>query len=286
GVSRPPPTVAPRPYRGPPSYPAPPRWGFPRLAWRWPTSLPGAVPEHPDPERALRSVARATVVVLVLAATVLGLAAGGEIWRYVLVVRSLSSTVSAAVLSASDALLDTAAILGLIGSGAALILGCAWLLRARRCANVRTLRRAARPAWQVVLGVLVPGLNLVLPFAVLAELEHAALRGEDGPLRPSALLHGWWITWLAGGTVFAVTLGWNFRTGLRELAQGVLWHAATDLGAAALAILSLLVVRRLTLLLAKDEPSHLARRVVLRLDGVGPLRPTSTRVARPRWAPR
>jgi hypothetical protein len=47
----------------------------------------------------------------------------------------------------------------------------------------------------------------------------------------------------------------------------VILHAVTDLLAAAVAVLTAVVVRRLTALLSPVEPGRLRRRVVLRVPG-------------------
>jgi hypothetical protein len=82
----------------------------------------------------------------------------------------------------------------------------------------------------VVLGWLVPGLNLAVPGSVLAEIEHAAMRlPPDRRPRPSALLLAWWVAWVAGACWAVVVLLWSLRTGVQARADGVLLHAVLDL---------------------------------------------------------
>ena len=88
----------------------------------------------------------------------------------------------------------------------------------------------------IVLGWLVPGLNLAVPGSVLAEIEHAALdRPADRRPRPSRLLRVWWVLWVAGVLLAAVVLAWSLRTGVQARADGVVLHAVLDLLAAATA---------------------------------------------------
>src|SRR5918998_658042 len=79
GGDRPPtPLGARHPYRGPPSYPVMPRWGFPRVGWRRPVLFTASAPS--DAER-MRVLAGSVVPVLWLVAVVAAVAAGAELWR-------------------------------------------------------------------------------------------------------------------------------------------------------------------------------------------------------------
>jgi hypothetical protein len=132
----------------------------------------------------------------------------------------------------------------------------------------------------VVLSALVPGVNLLLPGAVLAEIEHAALGGDPARRpRPSRLLAWWWGLWAAGLLAAGGTALWSRLDSVQARADGVILHAVTDLLAAAVAVLTAVVVRRLTALLSPVEPGHFRRRVVLRVPGHPRLR--SSREATP-----
>jgi hypothetical protein len=115
---------------------------------------------------------------------------------------------------------------------------------------------------------LVPGVNLVVPGAVLAELEHAAL-GQDPARRPrpSRLVLGWWVLWATGVLLAGITLLWNLRPGVQARADGVLLHAATDLVAALVTIITIVVVQRLTRLLSPARLAATRRMVVVRVPG-------------------
>lgn len=274
---------APQRYTGPPSYQVPPRWGFPHVAWRWPTAVPGTVSDTPVPPQRLRMIARNAVTVLWTLALLTTIAAGAEAWRYGLLVSSRDSALSAAVVGTSDALVLAFSLLAFVLALFAFAGALWWLFVARSAAAEEAGQQPARPAWQVLLGTLVPGPNLVLAGPILAELEHAALRRpvDDRP-RPSRLVLGWWAAWVVNGALLVLTVVWRTRQGVQADADGVVLSALTDLSAAALAVLTVLVIRRVTRLVAPVE-AELVRpvRVVAVRDA-----PDPPRRARPTTATR
>ncbi|HEX6343287.1 DUF4328 domain-containing protein [Umezawaea sp.] len=242
-------------YQGPPSYPVPPRWGFPLLAWRWPTSVMGdaSVPVSVDQ---VRTRARAATNALGLAAVTAIWAAGSEVWRYVLLALSRYGALSPTTVGLSDAMVVSSAVISWVASALALVLTLLWLRRARDAAADAAGYAPSRSDLQVLIGLVVPGVNLVVPGSVAAELEHAALREPaDRRPTPSRLLRVWWGLWAATGLFVAFTLAWTFRSSVQALADGVLLHAFADLLAAAVAITTTLVVRRITTLLLPVDPS-------------------------------
>ena len=263
-------------YLGPPSYVSPPRWGFPALAWRWPTSVPGTPTRTPvSVERVRAAAGYARGVLWVLAVSTL-FAAGAEIWRYVLLVRSKTGALPRAEVSTSDALVLAGGIFSITIAVFAVILTLLWLSLARAVAADLGGRDPARPDWQVGLGLIIPGLNLVIAGSVLAELEHAVLRRPtfDRP-RPSRLVLSWWLTWVGSGLLCLATVLWRLRSGVQSQADGVLWTAATYLAATAVAVLTARVIRRLTTLLAPIDTTGVRLMRVIKVDGAPdpPLRP-------------
>lgn len=259
----------PAPYLGPPSYPAPPRWGFPQLSWRWPTSVPGTGSAEPGGVQRVGHAARGAMSVLLLAAIAAGLAAFGEGWRYVLLLRSRTEQLTAGILTTSDVWVDTAAVLAIVVSLVAAALVLVWLFRARTAAADASGTDPARPDWQVLVGLLVPGLNLVLPFSVLAELEHAAARAAAGTRpRPSRLLLCWEAAWSLGAVLFVAALLWRLREETTQtLADGVVLHALADLVAAGVAVLTALLVRRISILLGTGHTGRARFERVVRVAG-------------------
>ncbi|MQA07921.1 MAG: DUF4328 domain-containing protein [Pseudonocardiaceae bacterium] len=240
----------PEPYRGPPSYPATPRWGFPHLVWRWPTSVPGTPSDALSPMQRVRVLAAPAISVLWLCVLIAVFAAGGEIWRYVLLVRSRGGALNPDVVTASDAVVLAGALLSIAVGVLALVLCLLWLFAARTAAADIAEMDPARPAWQVLLGILVPVFNFVQAGPIVAELEHAVLRRPAGRRpRPTRLVYLWWAAWVTSGALALLTIVWRQRDGVQAMADGVVLTALTDLAAAGLAVLTILVIRRFTALL-------------------------------------
>lgn len=246
-----------RPYSGPPRYPTPPRWGFPSLAWRWPRSVAGTPSDAPPAIDRVRLLARHTVAMLWLLATLAVIAAGAEIWRYVLLLRSRFGALSGGVVSASDTFVYTGASLALAVGVIAAGLTVWWLYVARLAATEVSGYRMARTNRQFFAGMFIPGINLVVAGCVMAELEHAAQRGEAGKRpKPSKLLKWWWAAWVVGGLLTLVTFLWRLRDGVQAQADGVLLAAMTDLVGAAVAVLTVLLIRQFVRLLAPIDTAN------------------------------
>jgi hypothetical protein len=112
-----------------------------------------------------------------------------------------------------------------------------------------------------VAGWVVPGPNLTVPGALLAEIEHTALgRPPARRPRPSRLLVVWWALWVTGIGLAVVVLLWSLREGVQARADGVVLHAVADALAAVTAGVTAVVVVRLTRLLG---PAVARRRELL-----------------------
>ena len=210
-------------------------------------------------------------------------AAGSEIWRYVLLLLSRYGAMSPTTVGVSDAMVVASSVVTLVATAVAVVFTLLWLRRARNAAAAEAGYGPSRSDREVLIGLLVPGVNLVVPGSVLAELEHAALR-EPATTRPnpSKLVRWWWGLWAGTGLFVAFTLAWGFRSSVQALADGVLFHAVADLLAAALAILTAVVVRRVTTLLLPVDVAAIRRmRVVDVKDAptptLRPIRPSGSR---------
>lgn len=256
------------PYQGPPRYSSPPRWGFPALAWRWPTTIPGTQQNQPVTIDRVRAVAGHAAAMLWALAALAVLAAGGEVWRYVLLLRSRTGALSAREVATSDAVVTVAGVLTLAFTALTVVVVVWWLHLARHAAADLANQRPARPDWQVYVYLVVPGVNLAMAGVVLAELEHQVLRrpATERP-HPTRAVVVWWAAWAAAGILFAVTVGWRFRDSVQAHADGVVLSAVTDLAAAAVAVLTALTIRRLAALLAPVDPASVRYLRVLRVDG-------------------
>lgn len=220
------------------------------------------------PDEQMRGLAALAVPLLGLTALLVLFTAGGELWRYALLLDSRFDALPAGPLRASDALVVTGAVVSVLSSVLAGAVTLGWLVNANKVAAKAAGVTPARPGWQLVLGTLLPGLNLVVPGGVLAELEHAAL-GQDPNRRPSPsrLVIGWWMGWATGLVLAGITLLWNLRDGVQARADGVLLHVATDLVAVIVAVTTIVVVKRLTRLLSPVQLSQARRMVVVRVPG-------------------
>jgi Domain of unknown function (DUF4328) len=229
-----------------------------------PSTVPGTASRLPRSAARVRRTGRIAVAALWAVAISALLAGAGEVWRYVLLVLGRDQALPPDVVAVCDALVLTGAVLALVTGLVALAATLTWLLPARTVAAARAGQVPGRPDWQVLLGVLVPGLNLFLAGAVLAELEHSVLDGgTDRRPRPSWPVLLWWLLWAAGEVLAVITLFWNLRTDVQGRADGVLWHAVTDLVAVALALLTATLITRLTALLGPADPKLAAFRQVL-----------------------
>ena len=253
----PPPVRAPRaPYAGPPRYRLRPRGGYPALPW-----APPAGPVPPTPLDATRSVTGTVVPLLWATVAVALVAAGAEVWRYALLLASRTDALSAPVVAASDALVLSAGTIAPILTVVAGGLVVLWSVRATEAAAAGAGVVPARRAREIVVGWVVPGVNLAVPGSVFAEIEHTALGRPAGTQpRPSRLVLAWWALWAAGGVLAAVVLLWGLRTGVQARADGVVLHAVLDLLAAGTAAVTAVLLAHLTRLLA---PARTDRREIL-----------------------
>ncbi|MBW0137153.1 DUF4328 domain-containing protein [Pseudonocardia abyssalis] len=245
-----------RPYAGPPRYRLRPAGGYPALPW-----VRSSGPAAPGPLAAARSVAGTVVPLLWATVAVALVAAGSEAWRYGLLLASRADALSAPVVAASDALVLSAGTIAPILTllvGALVVL---WTVRATAAAATAAGVVPSRRARDVVVGWVVPGVNLAVPGAVFAEIEHTALgRPAVERPQPSRLVLVWWGLWAAGVVLSAVVLLWSLRTGVQSRADGVVLHALLDLLAAAVAGVTAVLITRLTRLLA---PARTDRRELL-----------------------
>lgn len=280
-VSAPPVARRRRRYLGPPAYPAVPRWGFPRLSWRPSASVPGTVTRVLPTAATVRGYAQLAWPVLWALVGFAGLAAAGEVFRYVLLVLGRDRALPGALVAWSDALVNIGAGVSLCMGVLAAVLLVRWLFAVRHVTAELAGVRPERPTWTVALGVLLPVLNIVLAGAVLAEIEHTT-RQPTARVRPSRLVLSWWLVWAAGEVVALATLLLRLRGGVQAMADGVLWHAVTDALACALAVLTLRVVDRFTRQASPvAEPAEPLGTVVRVLDAPAPVR-----APRPVSAPR
>lgn len=220
----------------------------------------------------VRYIAKHAVAMLWLLAGLAVLATVAELWRYILLLQSRFGALSSTTVSVSDTFVYTGAILALAVGAIAVALTIWWLYVARQAATEVSGYQPGRTDKQFFWGMLIPGINLAVAGSVFAELEHAAQRGEStGRPKPGKLVLWWWAVWIVDGVLMAVTFIWRFREGVQAHADGVVLAALTDLLGAALAVLTILLIRRLVKLLAPMDTATLRpMRVVKVTDAPAP----------------
>ncbi|MGV9945683.1 DUF4328 domain-containing protein [Rhodococcus aetherivorans] len=258
----------PRPRRRPagpaPRYHEVPRWGLadPR---------PAGEPSTPSREETLADLAP---TLLAGTAVVFGLAAVAEAVRYGLLLYNRTRLVDPLALAASDALVWATQLCGPAVALAAGVAATLRLIRVRR--RLFAARGAADPRGRIslLLGCLVPGVNLAMPGVFLTEIT-----GPDDP-RLRRAVRTWWVLWALGGVLFVVNVLWRQRDTLQAQADGVLLAAVTAALAAAVAVAALHVVRLFDDEDLRGRPRRLPRRTVAtgpKYEPIAPIEPVGAR---------
>lgn len=229
-----------------PRYSSLPRWGLPRGPW-----APITVPTPPTAAERMKAHAHSARPVLLAATTVLVLAALAELWRYFVLLRSRTELLPARTVAISDSMVLAAGVLAPVVVVIAVIICTLWLIRARAAAATRLERRDPRSPRSVVVAVVVPVWNLVMPGVLLTELERAidtelerAISTTTSPL--SRLLRAWWVSWVVSVLLAAGVWLLRLRHTVQAQADGVLLAALSDLVAAGTVVLTYLLVARCT----------------------------------------
>lgn len=250
-VAKPPPreSAPPRARRelGPtPRYSSLPRWGLPREPW-----APTTVPTPPTAAERMKAHAHSARPLLLAATTVLVLAALAELWRYLVLLRSRTELLPARTVAISDSTVLAAGVLAPVVVVIAVVTCTLWLIRARAAAAARIERRDPRSPRSLVVAVVVPVWNLVMPGVLLTELERAidtelerAISTTASP--PSRLLRAWWVSWVVSVLLAAGVWLLRLRHTVQAQADGVLLAALSDLVAAGTVVLTYLLVLRCT----------------------------------------
>ncbi|WP_307817247.1 DUF4328 domain-containing protein [Nocardia acididurans] len=167
------------------------------------------------------------------------LSALAEFGRYGVLLRNRTRLIPPWLLYLSD---GAVYVFGVAASIFALLTAVAlvgWLAGVRRAAFEAAGRTDPRSSRLLVLGCLVPGVNLVWPGVFLTDAVR--VRGNDPRLLRTVRI--WWAAWVLNGVTVAVALLYRFADTLQAQADGVLFHAWTDLAGAAVAVLTLWLVR-------------------------------------------
>ncbi len=217
-------------YTGPPRYRLLPRWGFPLGPW----TPQEPAPASPDPLFGARSLVGSLVPLLWATTAVALLAAGAEVWRYVLLLASRDGALAAR----SGRSLRRAGGVGRHGRAhpRRCWSACCWCCGP--CAPHRprpTGPGCGRPAPRArsCSAGSCPGSTSRCPDRCWprSSTPRSACRPDRRP-RPSRLLLVWWALWVASVVLAVVVLLWSLRDGVQARADGVVLHAVLDLLAA------------------------------------------------------
>ncbi|MCL2534761.1 MAG: DUF4328 domain-containing protein [Nocardiaceae bacterium] len=233
---------APRRLGPTPRYTHVPRWG-----------LVDPVPEEPD-DRPTRTETAADLAPTLLACTaiVFALAAAAEAFRYGLLVFNRVRLVDPLTLAVSDSMVwATQVSAPLVALAAAAACVCRLVVTRRDVLAARGLADPRSPR-ALAAGVLVPVVNLVMPGVFLTEIA-------DGDRRTLTAIRIWWCAWVANGVLVVVELLWRGRHTLQAQADGVLLAAVSAAVAAATALLTVHVIRRLDGLDLLGRPQRTTR---------------------------
>jgi hypothetical protein len=214
-----------RPYAGPPRYGAThPGWGFPPVTWRTATLA--------EPAAATSARAGALIPLAVLAGvTALAclVAAGAELWRFIVLLQGRTVVLDGEMVHASDVLVTAAGIGALVLAALTALVALPVLVALHRAVAERRGRQPSRNAAAVLSRLVVPGWNLYGAGQVLAEIA-GGLRAIAPRRRAGwALVGWWWLCWVANGLLVLATLIMAFWPSNQMMADTVEMHIAVDL---------------------------------------------------------
>ena len=236
-----------------PSYHQTPRWGLldppPARETRPPTGLAALAERAPF-------CSSATAVFFALAAL-------AELGRYAVLLENRTRLIPPLVLALSDTAVWMMSIIATVLAVVTAVSAVGWL----RAARIREFAAAGhsdpRRLRTLVLGCLVPVVNLVMPGVFLTELA------RDGMPARRKLVRLWWAAWVLGGAMAVAALVWRSADSLQLRADGVLFTAATDLVAMGVALLTHRLMREFD----GRELNGTARSPKRWTPAVGPARP-------------
>ncbi|TCN52272.1 uncharacterized protein DUF4328 [Rhodococcus sp. SMB37] len=208
-----------------PAYEEVPRWGL----------LDRPRPHDEQPTRA-ETFAGLAPTLLAGTAAVFGLAAVAELARYVLLLVNRTRLIEPIVLALSDSAVWATQIVGPLVALAASVASGLRLIEVRRRVFADHGTSDPRSPGSVLFGVVVPGVNLVLPGVFLTEIAH------DRP-RILRAVRIWWVLIVSNAVLFVFVLFWRQRDALQAMADAVLLTAVVAAMAAVVALGALYVLR-------------------------------------------
>ncbi|GAB0101137.1 DUF4328 domain-containing protein [Nocardia sp. JMUB6875] len=276
-VARPPGRKSPaaQPVRRPPAetprYHQIPQWGLHDRP-----SVEAAAPRRP-----LAALSDRVAVLLLATAGVFVLAALTELGRYGILLRNRTRLIQPWLLWVSDAAVTVSAIAAMALALVSAVALVGWLTETRRAAYADLGETDPRSLRALVLGCVVPVVNLVWPGVFLTEAARLRIAAGADP-RLLRAVRIWWGAWLLDAVLVLVSVCYRFASSLQVQADGVLWSLWTDLVAAAVAVASLILVRSFAGLDALGRPKPLRRWVIATAPAhpvIEPVRPQTAESA-------
>lgn len=242
-----------RPYGGPPAYRGGhPQWAFPPVIWR---DLPDETPNVPvdDPSAALRWAAGMSAVTAVTALV----AAGAEIWRFVLLLEGRTLVLSGSVVRASDVLVAASGLAVLTFAVLMAAFAVPALVRTHHAAARKLGFAPSRSGPGIVARLLVPIWSVYGAGQIVTEIDRMLGRSsgtgnsardtdEAVPDRAGSswVVKAWWASWVVSAVLITVTLARGYGGSLQAIADTVELHIAVDLVAAVVAALAAVILLR------------------------------------------
>ncbi len=178
------------------------------------------------------------VRLLTTTAVLFALSAAAEFVRYLLLMRNRTRLIEPVVVYLSDWSVRVFAALALAFALVTAVALAGWLIEARRRAYAADGHRDPRGMWALLLGCVVPVVNLLWPGVFLTELAR-----RHGDPRVLQAVRIWWAVWAVNGVMAVIALSFRGADTLQAQANGVIFTVYTDLAAKAVAVLSLWVMR-------------------------------------------
>lgn len=239
-----------------PSYPFTPGWGLP----------PGPRPADRrwETEPVIEQWARRAPLLLLVTAALYTAAAAAELIRYLLLIHNRTHLIPMWAGILSDTLVwltSPAAIASVLVAVPAAV--CRLVVERAAVFDV-VGRRDPRSSRTLVLGCLVPIVNWIYPGVFLTELDRSG--AIPASHRFTAAVRWWWMLWLLGWAMLIGQVALRRVDGLQAAADAVLFAAITDLVAAAVAVATVVVFRRIRDEALTGGPRDL-RRWVISVEG-------------------
>ena len=179
-------------------------------------------------------------------------AAGAEIWRFVLLLQGRTLVLSGSAVRASDVLVAAAGMAVVVSALFAVGFSVPALVRTHAVAARRLDRAPSRTTIGVVLRLLVPVWNLYGAGQITIEIDRMLVAAQPSGARRRRgrwIVRLWWCSWIVSAVLIVITLARGFGGSLQAIADTVELHIAVDLVAAVVAGLAVLMFARFVRLL-------------------------------------